>query len=260
MAPRTFETLKDRYQENDGPWLLFHLLDRGAGRASRFFGDRAAQREVSRGLPGTNTRAANRQIWNDYDWSEAGEEWSPSEEWQHSVVEHLLTPNLPPNAAALEIGPGAGRWTSALIPAVSELTVVDISDQAIELCRQRFGGEENVTFMVNDGANLPEIADASIDFVWSFDVFVHIAPDDQMHYQAELARIMKPGATGLIHHGGEGGGKPKAWRSSMTSERFAEGLRDAGLEMVEQLDAWGPDEAFQVPTEGDVVTRFRRPA
>ena len=175
------------------------------------------------------------------------------------MVEHLLTPNLPGDGAALEIGPGAGRWTSTLIPAVRELTVVDISDQAIELCRQRFGGEQHVTFMVNDGANLPEIADESIDFVWSFDVFVHIAPDDQMRYQAELARVMKRGATGVIHHGGEGGGKPKAWRSSMTSERFAEGLRKAGLEMVEQLDAWGPDGGFRVPTDGDVVTLFKRP-
>jgi ubiquinone/menaquinone biosynthesis C-methylase UbiE len=245
-------------RENDAPWLAYHVLDRGAARVSRFFGDRAAAREVSRGLSGTNTRAANRKIWNEYDWSEAGEEWSASPEWQASVVDHLLKPNLQAGANALEIGPGAGRWTAPLVAGTDHLTVIDVSDEAIRLCREKFGHLDGIDFVVNDGSRLEGVEDASIDFIWSFDVFVHIAPADQAKYHAEFARVMKPGARGLIHHGGAGGGKPKAWRSSMTAERFVASVEENGLKVIEQFDRWGPNDEFTVPTEGDIVTIFER--
>ena len=252
------DTIRDRFRENDATWLALHVLDRGAGRVSKFFGGKAAAREVAKGLPGTNTRSANRTIWNEYDWSEAGEEWSPSPEWQASVVEYLLKPNVPEHATALEIGPGAGRWTGPLIERTEHLTVVDVSDEAIKLCRDKFGNEAGIDFLVNDGASLPGVEAASLDFVWSFDVFVHIAPADQAKYHAEFARVMKPGARCLIHHGGSGGGRPKAWRSSMTAERFVESVEKNGFKVIEQFDRWGPAGEFAVPTEGDVVTVFER--
>jgi hypothetical protein len=35
-------------------------------------------------------------------------------------------------------------------------------------------------------------------------------------------------------------------------------LGDNGFKLVDQIDSWGPDGAYKVPTVGDVVTIFER--
>ena len=39
-----------------------------------------------KGIPGMNSRALNKAIWEAWDWNAAGEEWTPSEEWKTSVL------------------------------------------------------------------------------------------------------------------------------------------------------------------------------
>jgi ubiquinone/menaquinone biosynthesis C-methylase UbiE len=260
---RLIPRLLEQYRENDAIWMAYHVLERaadrvGADRARRAFWRRATDRERARGLPGTNTRSANRVVWNTYDWSEGGEEWSVSEEWRDALIDEVMLPNLPADAVSLEIGPGAARWSRALQAASRKLILADVSERAIELCREKLGEHDNLVFQVTDGASLPQIGDSSVDFVWSFDVFVHIAPADQESYLREFARIMRPGGRGVVHHAGRGGVAPEAWRSSMTRERFAEAVEAAGMRLIEQRESWGENGQFAVPTSGDVITVFGR--
>ena len=44
------------------------------------------------------------------------------------------------------------------------------------------------------------VADQSVDFVFSFDVFVHIKCDVVEEFLGEFARILKIGGKGFIHH------------------------------------------------------------
>jgi len=250
--------LREHYRNNDAIWLLYHLLERSANRASLFFRHRASAREVAHGLPGTNTREANRLVWNTYDWSAEGEEWSVSSEWRQALIDEVMISNLPTNAVALEIGPGAGRWSVALQQACRELILADVSERAIELCREKLAGCDNVAYHVTDGASLSSVADSSVSFVWSFDVFVHIAPADQESYLKELARVMRPGARGVVHHAGRGYVHPGSWRSGMTAELFGDLVRARGMRMVDQFDRWGPARQHAVPTPGDVITIFER--
>ena len=50
------------------------------------------------------------------------------------------------------------------------------------------------------GGSLEMISDASLDFVFSFDVFVHIKREIVEEYLSELGRTLKPGGRGFIHH------------------------------------------------------------
>src|SRR5215475_8835119 len=111
-----------------------------------------------------------------YDWSEAGEEWS--EPWGSSAAQWSGTifPRIReclPAGTILEIAPGFGRWTHYLKDYCSELWAVDKSSDCIAACQERFASQSHVHCVLNDGHSLSMIPDSSVDFVFSFDSFVH---------------------------------------------------------------------------------------
>ena len=138
-----------------------------------------------------------------YDWSQAGEEWS--EPWGSSPAQWAGTifPRirecLPVNTI-LEIAPGFGRWTHYLKDFCNELWVVDKSNECIEACQQRFACNSHVRCVLNDGRSLSMIPDGSVDFVFSFDSFVHPDRDVIEGYLRQLGTKLKIGGKGFIHH------------------------------------------------------------
>ena len=93
----------------------------------------------------------------------------------------------------LEIGAGGGRWSEPLLERAGALTLVDVTPHVLDVLGERFGADPRVTLVRSGGADLPGVPDRSIDVVWSFDVFVHVAPLDQAGYLAEIARVLRPG-------------------------------------------------------------------
>ncbi|HEY0515673.1 MAG TPA: hypothetical protein VGD00_01015, partial [Solirubrobacteraceae bacterium] len=98
--------------------------------------DRRLEREQRLGVLGSahlswdgNSSQENRRRWSGWDWSGGGEEWSASEEWKRALIDDVLERWIPQGTAVLEIGPGAGRWTEALLRRCSRLTVVDVSER-----------------------------------------------------------------------------------------------------------------------------------
>jgi len=233
-------------------WALSQVLKGALGRVER--GLESLERR--RGLPGLSGAATNRSIWDGYDWRRGGEEWTPSEEWKQGLVA-LIRERAPAQGSILEIGPGGGRWTEVLQEVAGSLTVVDVSRASIEACRARLAGRDNVRYLVNDGRTLAAIPDASIDFIWSFDTFVHVSPEDTAAYAGEFRRVLRRGGRGIVHHPAAGGLRG-GFRSRMTSDAFASLLRSSGLVLLEQFDSWGPQGAFDVKHFGDAITVFAK--
>ena len=77
---------------------------------------------------------------------------------------------------------------------------MDRVEECIEACRRRFAAHSHVRCYVNDGLSLSMIADDSIDFVFSFDSFVHTKREVVEAYLHELGTKLKPGGKGFIHH------------------------------------------------------------
>jgi SAM-dependent methyltransferase len=249
--------LRDFRSANGPRWLTYFLLERLAARAQDYAFRERADLELERRLPGENTVLNMQRAWGSWDWSDLGEEWTLSPEWRQSVIDELLLANAPNRPVSIEIGPGAGRWTDILQSISERLILLDITERTLELCRQRFAACNNIDYRLTDGASLDGVADNSVDFIWSFDAFVHIAPADQEGYVREFARVMKPEARAVIHHSGEGG-RHERWRSSMTVEGFAALLEENGLQLVNQLTSWGPENEFTTPMLGDAVSIFKR--
>jgi SAM-dependent methyltransferase len=232
--------------------------------------DRRLEREQRRGVLGPahrawggNSAGDNRERWTDWDWSDGGEEWTLSAEWKQALIDDVLLARIPANGVVLEVGPGAGRWSAALQPRARRLILVDVSDRPLALCRERFAAAENVEYVLSTGNDLPGVAGSSIDAVWSFDVFVHVAPVDQAGYLSEVARALAPGGVAVIHHadGRNLGNQPSrgGWRSPMSRHLFATLAAERGLSVEAQIDSWGADGRYDLSAYHDAITVCRKP-
>lgn len=248
-------------------WMLAGGASRAFGRTTRSIEARLLRIEGARGILGPAHRAysghsaeENREIWTTWDWSQGGNEWNDSDEperWKATLIEEVLLPSLGDARAVLEVGPGAGRWSEVLQQRVDRLVLVDVTPKALEVTRANLGDPGNVEYVLSEGGLFTEVETASIDWVWSFDVFVHIAPLDVASYLSEVARVLRPGGTAMIHHSG-GLGRSPGWRSPMTGVLFERLSAERGLEVTRQFDAWH-DEQFGVRTNNDVISALRLP-
>jgi ubiquinone/menaquinone biosynthesis C-methylase UbiE len=232
--------------------------------------DAALRWEQRRGVLGLahrrwrdNSASENRRRWSDYDWSGCGDEWNASPEWKQALIDDVLRRWIfrDGGGRVLEIGPGAGRWSEALLARASHLTLVDVSDTPLALCRQRFGDDPRISYVLSPGCDIPGVPDRSIDAVWSFDVFVHLAPQDQVGYLKEIARILVPGGVAVLHHadGRNRGELPSrsGWRSPMSRVLFATLVADHGLHVERQFSSWGPDDRYDLSAFADTITVCR---
>jgi SAM-dependent methyltransferase len=220
---------------------------------------KAAKLRAHRNLPGMNSIAINKVIWENWDWSATGEEWSPSPEWKRSVIDVLMNPNIAPGSIVVEIGPGGGRWTGELQTRAAMLTGIDISEACVRACRRRFAEFDNVEFRLGSGMDLDGVEKGSVDAIWSFDVFVHVNRPQFQAYAAEFARVLKPGGVGIIQHGRVGGAHG-GWRSDVTAISVQDCLRSAGLDVSAQISSWWHSgREFKAGLYDDAVTIFKKP-
>lgn len=173
----------------------------------------------------------NKNWWAAYDWDRAGDEWSgpwggADAQWHASLwprVRHYL-----PAGNVLEIACGYGRWTHFLKDHCDLLTAVDLAENCVVACRERFAGDERLRFAATDGRSLPDIADVSIDFAFSFDSLVHVDTATIASYLAELARVLRPDGVAFIHHSNLGG-YGRRYELAGRMRKLPGALRRAGL-------------------------------
>lgn len=109
---------------------------------------------------------------------------------------------LKPDQTVLEIGPGGGKWTVRIAPKVDKVLALDASSEMLQRTRERCESLDigNVECILGNGKDFQPVPDGMVDFVFSYDVFVHIALEDTWVYAQEMARVLKPGGMGVCHH------------------------------------------------------------
>lgn len=183
-------------------------------------------------------------------WVDGGDEWSsawggPTIQWYGSILPRISA--YLPAGVILEIAPGFGRWTTFLQEHCHSLKAVDSSKRCVAFCRKKFRMLKNISVYRNNGKDLEMIPSNSIDFVFSFDSFVHFDLNVVERYIAEISRTLKDGGTGFIHHSNLACCYSlihnSGWRSSDVSHKsFEEVCRRQGLSCVlQEVVPWGPD-------------------
>jgi SAM-dependent methyltransferase len=82
-------------------------------------------------------------------------------------------------ASVLELGPGNGRATEVALNnlhAPKKFTLVDLSDQMLEYCKQKFANKDFFEYITSDAVDFLAASQASYEFVfslWSFSHSVH---------------------------------------------------------------------------------------
>lgn len=143
---------------------------------------------------------------------------------------------LSPQAAVLEIGCGIGRLLRAMRSRAGLVIGVDISGEMIERARHELLSDDGLRLLRTDG-DLREIADRSIDFVYSFIVFQHVPSRAAvLTYLREAARVLRPG--GLPRFQADGRGRrfkpPNTWSGvRFQPDDLRRRLEEYGFEVLE---------------------------
>jgi SAM-dependent methyltransferase len=102
--------------------------------------------------------------------------------------------------AMVEIGCGIGRMTHAFAPRFARVVALDVSNEMIRRAKDLGAKLSNVEFRVNSGSLLDGVADASVDFVFSWFVLQHVPREaDVLSYVRDAGRALKPGGTAFLH-------------------------------------------------------------
>jgi ubiquinone/menaquinone biosynthesis C-methylase UbiE len=153
--------------------------------------------------------------WNEYvqNWQKTdNEQTHPGDEWigkaagaANSLAEYetlieqkFIKPYIQNHQTVLEIGIGGGKTAALLLKYCQRLICADISQNMINITRERLG-EERVSYVKLNGLTLAGIQPNSVDVCFCYDTMVHIEPRDIFNYLTQIPRLMKGDRLCLFH-------------------------------------------------------------
>ena len=143
------------------------------------------------------------------------------------VFKKALQPHLRPNARVLELGPGKGSWSRAILQHIpeGELHTVDFQDVTQWLKPENYSGRL-ICHRVLDN-RFDGLPDGYFDVFWSFGVLCHNEASSILHILTRARDKMKPGAVSVHQYGNwekleafgwSRGGVPQEFRSKNDAE------------------------------------------
>jgi SAM-dependent methyltransferase len=101
--------------------------------------------------------------------------------------------------SVLEIGCGAGRMTRRLSDLFGQVIALDVSEVMLRHAREALADRDNVGFVRGSGTDLADIADRSVDVVFSYITLQHVPTiEGQLSYVRETARVLRPGGQAAL--------------------------------------------------------------
>jgi SAM-dependent methyltransferase len=100
---------------------------------------------------------------------------------------------------ALEIGCGLGRMTHRFAERFAFVYALDVSPAMLEEAGRHWGHLENVEWVLGSGEDLGRMADAQVDWIFSFWVLQHIPRAEvALNYVRETGRVLKVGGRAFL--------------------------------------------------------------
>jgi SAM-dependent methyltransferase len=151
-----------------------------------------------------------------------------------AIRDRWLLPYVDRAKTGLEIGPGGGRWTRYMLD-FRRLYVVDYHAELLAELRKNFR-QDHIVDVLNNGTDFPGVPPSSVDFVFSFGVFVHLDLDIIRAYLENLRGVIHPETQVVIQYADKD--KPKARQNRGFSDndprRMREAVESSGYRTVEE--------------------------
>lgn len=127
-----------------------------------------------------------------------GDEWGrPSEVAQ--VIGEFIYPFIDAKSVVAEIGVGGGRIASKVAGRVRRFVAFDISTEMLKRAKKALRNHSNVEYVLLDEPVFDDRFHDTFDFVYSFDVFVHVDLHVMWRYFLEIGKLLKSGGKAFVH-------------------------------------------------------------
>lgn len=100
----------------------------------------------------------------------------------------------------IELACGRGRHVPYYIDKAGKVTLVDILEENMIICRERFKEHSKIEYYKNNGYNLEKLPDNSYTALFTYDSMVHFEMMDIYEYLKDIYRVLNEGGLALLHH------------------------------------------------------------
>jgi hypothetical protein len=111
----------------------------------------------------------------------------------HATYLRCIRPYINATTAALEIGPGRGAWTKALLPS-KEVFVMDALSASHNKFYEYIGEQAHVNYIHVEDFSCKELPDEYFDYMFSFGTLCHVSFEGIEEYAKNLHKKLKTGA------------------------------------------------------------------
>ena len=100
----------------------------------------------------------------------------------------------------IELACGHGRHVPYYTDMAGMVTLVDILEESMIICRERFKDIHNIKYYKNNGYNLEELPANCYTALFTYDSMVHFEMMDVYEYLKDIYRVLIDGGRVLCHH------------------------------------------------------------
>jgi hypothetical protein len=115
----------------------------------------------------------------------------------HAIYLACIKPYITAETAAIELGPGRGAWTRALLPA-REVWCLDALSAEHNGFWEYVGQVANVNYVHISDFSCSSLPDDTFDYLFSYDTLCHVSFDGIGAYLKSLRSKLRAGAQGFV--------------------------------------------------------------
>jgi len=191
-----------------------------------------------------------RKIWANNPYYDHAEPFM-QEQWDNLIYSRIKDCDF---SYVVDLACGRGRNSVKLAIRSKHLVLVDICQQNLEACQQRFSCLSGIEYLLCDGQSIPVQPDTAT-LVYCFDAMVHFDPVAVFRYIEDCAKVLRPDGIGFFHHSNYSGNQNGDWRHNpharnhMTQQLFVDKCKEVGLSIVSSdIIDWGTAEGLDCIT------------
>jgi ubiquinone/menaquinone biosynthesis C-methylase UbiE len=203
-------------------------------RQARLFWDKSAEWNVHRAI--YDSKEVRDERTRDRAFEESGESDARN-----------LAAFVHPEGRVVDLGCGIGRVMRPLAPLCREIVGIDISEKMIQKGREFLANVSNARLVHTTGAEIPSVANGSVDFLFSLICLIHVDKRTAFRYLREIERVLTPSGMVLLQ-----------FENLLSPEGLAEFQRVIDLDIEYPLEFYTREEIRQLAgAVGLKVLNFR---